>query len=264
MPLPEALRGVKEATEPTESSLRCAGAALNNPQASRGEAEEVLMKLGSWLAPGVKAQTMTLVAASPVPAAVVHTVRRFKSEPLSAALACITASRLAGSAEVAAACVRAGAIDEALGLMDLYPGHGGVQNVCLMVLGVVLKEKDTARQALSMGAVSRVLRAMESTEGREVQNNGLAALRLLTDTGRGPRGGLHDAAARAKEEVQEAAMRSKASHQNDEVVQKAANDVLALVTPRFKEVLCWHWQSGWCKLGPRCTYAHGPNDLRVG
>jgi hypothetical protein len=146
--------------------------------------------------------------------------------------------------------------------MDRYPGHGGIQNVCLLVMSVLLKDHAAARQALSLGAVARVLKAMETTEGREVQFNGLTALRLLTDTGRGPRGGLHDAAARAKEDVQEAAMRSKATFQNDESVQKAANDVLALVTPRFKEVLCWHWQSGWCKLGPRCTYAHGPNDLR--
>merc|ERR1712087_715912 len=92
---------------------------------------------------------------------------------------------------------------------------------------------------------------MEISAGREVQYNGLRVLRLLTDNRRAPHAGL-----------QEAAMRAKVAHPNDDDICLISNDVLALVTPRFKEVLCWHWQSGWCKLGPRCSYAHGPSDLR--
>jgi hypothetical protein len=49
---------------------------------------------------------------------------------------------------------------------------------------------------------------------------------------------------------------------DDEALCEVADDLLNVVTPRFKEVLCWHWQSGWCRLGPRCTYAHGVSDLR--
>jgi len=135
--------------------------------------------------------------------------------------------------------------------MDRHPTHGGVQNVCLLMLCVLLKDSTAARQAVTLGTVSRVLRAMEAIAGREVQFNGLSALRLLTDNGRAPRAGLQDAA-----------LRAKVAHANDNPISAVANDVLALVTPRFKEVLCWHWQSGWCKLGPRCTYAHGPTDLR--
>ena len=37
-----------------------------------------------------------------------------------------------------------------------------------------------------------------------------------------------------------------------------------LIFLNFQEVPCWHWQSGWCKMGPKCTYAHGTEDLRGG
>merc|ERR1719464_2677678 len=104
--------------------------------------------------------------------------------------------------------------------MDKHHNHGGVQNVSLLLLGVLLKDGGTARQAVSSGVAPRVLRAMQSTEGREVQYNGLQALRLLTDNGRAPRAGQ-----------QEAALRAKAAHASDNGICGIANDVLALVTP---------------------------------
>mmetsp|Transcript_150532 Transcript_150532/g.464512 ORF Transcript_150532/g.464512 Transcript_150532/m.464512 type:complete len:260 (+) Transcript_150532:73-852(+) len=253
LPLPAAMQGVGEAREPSEWALRCAGAALENPSAARGEVEAVLSKLVSWLAPPVTPEVLSQIAASCVPIAVVRAIRKFRSEPPAAALACVVVVRSAGTVEGASAHVRAGALDEACNLMDRHPAHGGVQNVCLLLIGNLLKDGGAARQAATGGTLSRVLRAMDATNGREVQYNGLTALRLMAEGGRGLRSGL-----------QEAAMQAKAAHAGDAALCTLADDVLALVTPRFKEVLCWHWQSGWCKLGPRCTYAHGPADLRSG
>ncbi|CAE7233552.1 Zfp36l3 [Symbiodinium natans] len=31
----------------------------------------------------------------------------------------------------------------------------------------------------------------------------------------------------------------------------------------YKVVLCHYYESGWCKYGDRCTYAHGPEQLRL-
>uniref|UniRef100_A0A7S4VYU6 C3H1-type domain-containing protein n=1 Tax=Alexandrium monilatum TaxID=311494 RepID=A0A7S4VYU6_9DINO len=259
IPLAVAMQSVSDAGEPDEWVLRCAGAALENPSAGRGEAEAVLTKLSTWLAPPASPQVLSQIASSGIPVAVVRAIRKYRSEPPAAALACVVvvrssggqAGRPAGTAESTSAHIRAGALEEVSGLMDRHPSHGGVQNVCLILMDRLLKDSSTARQAVSSGAVSRVVRAMEATPGREVQYNGLAALRVLADIGRAPRSGL-----------QEVAMRAKAAHSSDAALCNMANDVLALVAPRFKEVLCWHWQSGWCKLGPRCTYAHGPSDMR--
>jgi len=251
IPLPAALKGLEEASSCTDRALRCAASVLESPGIARADAEIALSKISSWLGPSSDRQVLTQVINSAVPAAVVRAVRKFKNEPLAAALCCVVIVRSTGSLEAAVAHLRVGALEEIGGLMDRHPHHGGVQNVCLLALYSLLKDSIAARQAVTLGAVSRVLRAMEATAGREVQNNGLAVLRLLIGEGRAPRAGL-----------QEAAMRAKVAHQNDNTVCAMANEVLALVTPRFKEVLCWHWQSGWCKLGPRCTYAHGPADLR--
>jgi len=250
LPLATALTGLEEATGCTEYSLRCVASVLDGD--ARSDAEIALSKISSWLGPSPERQVVSQVVSSPVPAAVVRTIRKYRSEPLVAALCCVVLVRSSGSLDAAVAHLRAGALDEVGGLMDRHPHHGGVQNVCLLALCALMKDSISARQAVTLGAVSRVLRAMEATAGREVQYNGLATLQLLIGEGRAPRAGL-----------QEAAIRAKVAHQSDNTVCTMANEVLALVTPRFKEVLCWHWQSGWCKLGPRCTYAHGPTDLRA-
>jgi len=31
----------------------------------------------------------------------------------------------------------------------------------------------------------------------------------------------------------------------------------------YKVVLCHYFESGWCRNGDRCTYAHGPEELRL-
>lgn len=262
MSLTDALQGIEEASAISESVLQNVQVALQHPQIMREEVEAVLVSMASWLIPPVPVQDLLLVANSGAPAAVVRTIGQFAEEPPCAALACVVATRCSGSPEGAAAHVRAGAIDEVASFMDMHPFHGGVQNVCLLALTGFLKDAVITRQAVNNGTVTRVLKAMEVTSGREVQFNGLAALRLLVDNTRHPRMVLQDNPRAPRAGLQEAAMRAKVAHQSDNAVCNAANDVLALVTPRFKEVLCWHWQSGWCKLGPRCTYAHGPTDLR--
>lgn len=246
-----ALRGIEEADRPTEWVWRCIGTALEHTSAGRSDVEVVLKKYLSWLTPPVSTTVLAQIASSSVPNAVVRILRKFRNEPPIAALACVVMYRSSGNTEVASAHVRAGAMEEVGALMDRHSAHGGIQNVCLLLLGALLKDSLAARQAVILGTASRVMRAMEIS-GREVQYNGLAGLRLLTDNGRAPRAGL-----------QEAAMRAKVAHATDNAVCSVSNDVLSLVTPRFKEVLCWHWQSGWCKLGHRCTYAHGPTDLRT-
>jgi len=242
-----ALAGIDE-VHMSKESLRCASAALEHPRVGWREAEGVLRKLATWLA-APKAQAS--VASSSLPDAVVLAMRKFCSEPPVVALACVVVTRACGDAATAAAHVRAGAIEEVSGLMDRHPSHGGMQNVCLLLLGELLKDASVARKAVSLGAVDRVLVAMDATTGREVQYNGCAVLQHLAGPGRAPRAGL-----------QETAMRAKAAHPGDLELCNLADDLLAVVTPRFKEVMCWHWQSGWCRLGPRCTYAHGVDDLR--
>jgi len=221
------------------------------------EAQTMLAKVSSWLAPPADPQVVAFTADCGILAAAVHMLRRFSSEPLVAALACTLVTRL-GQAENVSAQVKTDAVEQTGNFMALHPGHGGVQNVGLLLLCEFLKNNGIARHAVSLGVVSWVLRAMSATMGREVQYNGCMVLRTLAHGGRAPRAGLHDAMKR----IQDAVMRAKASYQTDTALSVAADEVLALVTPRFKEVLCWHWQSGWCRLGPRCTYAHGPQDLR--
>jgi len=259
-PLPVAVRGVSEAAVPSEFALRCAGVVLDHPAADRSEVEAVLSKLGVWISSSVTPQVLAQFVAVGVPSAIVRSMRKLRGDPPAAALACVVLVRYFGSSHCehnggcgrgAMSQLQAGAIEEVIMLMDRHPSHGGIQNVCLLLFGVLLRDGSAARHAVNGGAVAKVIRAMEATAGREVQYNGLAALRLLTDTGRAARPGL-----------QEVALRAKAAHEGDSGVCSAADEVLALVTPRFKEVMCWHWESGWCKLGPRCTYAHGPADLR--
>merc|ERR1719329_2097608 len=114
--------------------------------------------------------------------------------------------------EVAAACIRSGAIEDVLGLMDRHELHGGIQNVCLRLLCDRMKDTASARQAEKLGALSRVLKALETTTGREVQYNGCAALRLLADIGRAPRAGL-----------QEVLMKAKGEYEGDIAMQKLTN-----------------------------------------
>eukprot|EP00440_Ansanella_granifera_P007039 gb/GFBE01007626.1/.p1 GENE.gb/GFBE01007626.1/~~gb/GFBE01007626.1/.p1 ORF type:complete len:413 (+),score=94.30 gb/GFBE01007626.1/:1-1239(+) len=262
MPLATALKGVEEAVSVTDNACRCAAAAIDNSQASKAEVEGILSKLVKLIPQPVAQQVTTTLAGSPLPGALVRTIKRFHDEASCASLACVVAVRSAGSVEGASAQIRAGALDEVNYLMESHAQHGGVQNVCLLLLAALLKDTAVARQAVASGSVNRVLSAMELTTGREVQYNGLSALRLLLDSGRSNRAFLQDNPKAPRANLQEAALRAKVAHQSDNAVCNAANDVLALVTPRFKEVLCWHWQSGWCKLGPRCTYAHGQSDLR--
>jgi len=252
-PLPQAVRGVEEATSPNEWALHCAAVTLEHQNAEKSQVETTLSQIVLWLNPPASSQVLTAVVGAGLGGAIVRTIRKFRNEPPTVALACIAGHRVAGSSEGANAQLRAGAVEEVVALMDRHPNHGGVQNVSLLLLSALLKDTSSARQSVSLGLVQRVLRAMEATMGREVQFNGLGVIKALADQGRAPRAGLQDAA-----------LRAKVTHQADAVLTVLANDVLALVTPRFKEMLCWHWQSGWCKLGPRCTYAHGPADLRGG
>mmetsp|Transcript_66821 Transcript_66821/g.139534 ORF Transcript_66821/g.139534 Transcript_66821/m.139534 type:complete len:317 (+) Transcript_66821:125-1075(+) len=251
MPLETAMKGVEEADEATDQALRCAAVVLDSDNSNRVECECVLAKINQWLQPSVNRQALPQIANSALPSAVVKSLRKFRSEPPTAAACCVVLNRSAGSTTSAQAYLRVGALEEVGELMDAHPAHGGIQNVTLLVLCCLMKDSGVARQAVQIGMVPKVLRAMEATSGREVQFNGLNAIRLLIESGRAQRTGL-----------QETALRAKVAHQNDDTVSTAADEVLAIVTPRFKEVLCWHWQSGWCKLGPRCTYAHGPDDLR--
>mmetsp|Transcript_56716 Transcript_56716/g.135080 ORF Transcript_56716/g.135080 Transcript_56716/m.135080 type:complete len:289 (-) Transcript_56716:118-984(-) len=249
--LTAALAAFEDASEPNERSLRCAGSVLEHQSAARYEAEVVLQKLYSWFEKPVKPQVNKEITMASLPGVLVRTLRRFNQEPPLAALVCMVVVRASGTQECANAHVRAGIFTEVGELMDLHGNHGGVQNVCCLLVCEMAKDNGVARQAVSHGIVPRLTRALENSCGREVQYNGCVALRLLADGGRAPRTGL-----------QEAAFRAKSSHQGDDVLVQASDELLATVTPRFKEVLCWHFQSGWCRLGPRCTYAHGQNDLR--
>lgn len=252
----DAVKSVEEAASPSDSLLRRAALVLDNSRATRKEIEPVLKKLCAWItegSPSYTAQAISLLQASQVHSSVVRAMRRFRDVAPVAASACVLAARASRSRmETANTYIRAGVLEEILAIMDAHPTHGGIQNVTLLLLSDLMKDGSFARQAVSAGAVSRVLRGLESTNGREVQYNGCVVLRSLLDAGRAPRTGL-----------QEAAMRAKAAHQGDEELCTMADDVLSLVTPRFKEVLCWHYQSGWCRLGPRCTYAHGPEELAL-
>mmetsp|Transcript_54501 Transcript_54501/g.100836 ORF Transcript_54501/g.100836 Transcript_54501/m.100836 type:complete len:290 (-) Transcript_54501:156-1025(-) len=250
--LTSALAAFEETSEtPAERSLRCAGSVLEHHSAGRYEAEVVLQKLCTWFEKPQKPQVNKEIMQASLPGVLVRTLRRFNQEPPLAALVCMAIMRAGGSPECANAHVRAGLFTEVGELMDLHSGHGGVQNVCCLLVCEMAKDNSVARQAVSHGVVPRLIRALENSCGREVQYNGCKALRYLADGGRAPRTGL-----------QEAAFRAKSNHQGDDDLVHMADELLATVTPRFKEVLCWHFQSGWCRLGPRCTYAHGQADLR--
>ncbi|CAE8648585.1 unnamed protein product, partial [Polarella glacialis] len=179
IPLPAAVRGVEEASAVTEYVLRCASAAIEHQQATQQEVEAVLSKLCSLITLPVSPQVSQMLANSALPSAVVRTIRRYQNEAPCAALACVVAVKSTGSTEGAASHIRAGALDEVNNLMDVHPSHGGVQNVSLLMLAGLVKDNAAARTAVASGSVNRVLKAMELTTGREVQSNGLAALRLL-------------------------------------------------------------------------------------
>ncbi|CAE8614146.1 unnamed protein product, partial [Polarella glacialis] len=214
IPLPAAVRGVEEASAVTEYVLRCASAAIEHQQATQQEVEAVLSKLCSLITLPVSPQVSQMLANSALPSAVVRTIRRYQNEAPCAALACVVAVKSTGSTEGAASHIRAGALDEVNNLMDAHPSHGGVQNVSLLMLAGLVKDNAAARTAVASGSVNRaawsskvaaaawsskvaaaawsskvaaVLKAMELTTGREVQSNGLAALRLLLDSGRNNR-----------------------------------------------------------------------------
>lgn len=253
--LTEALAGIQEASSPSELALRQALTVLDHPRPGSEEVETVLRKLWSWLdpdAPGGNAKMLVLFQSSGLPRAVLHQIHEFRNEPPVASLGCYLLQRSLCNSETASICMRAGVLEEVVALMDLHPAHGGVQNICLRLLVDLMKHGNVARQAVVAGVLPRVLKSLEGSTGREVQYNGCVALRFLADGGRAPRAGLQDVA-----------MQAKVAHENDMALCVVANDVLGIVTPRFKEVLCWHFQSGWCCLGPRCSYAHGPEDLRT-
>lgn len=245
-----ALAALEEAASPTERAARRVASALEHPRLGPREAEQLLTRVKAFLSAPASPQLHSVLASSGLPTGVVQVLRKFREDPPVAALACGALRAAAAHTEGPPFLARAGAIGELCELMDRHPGHGGVQNIALLPLLELSRDAMVARQAVTCGCVPRVLRAMEATAGREVQFNGCVVLRLLADQGRAPRTGL-----------QEAALRAKVAHQADSALCVAANDVLALVTPRFKAVLCWHWQSGRCRLGPRCTYAHGPSEL---
>lgn len=252
--LQEALSVVSKAQSFNERALRSAIAVLDNPEARRVECEAVLARLGAWLAPPTPSQAQAYCAAVGLPGCLVRTMGAFRSTPPVAAAACVAALRSSGIPEGLGALVRARVLEELASLMDEHPTHGGVQNVCMHLINSMARDASVARQAVSLGYVPRIVRAMEATPGRGVQLYGAKALLLLKDGCRG-QGGVG---------LAETAMRAKEAHEDDAEVCNVANDLLAIVTPRFKVVLCWHWQGGWCRHGPRCTYAHGPAELRGG
>jgi len=268
--------GENDVGMPTERAIRRAAAMLEHPQSAQGEVVSVLSKVTSWLTPvapqreagaegaqgsskdrssaspaRVPEQVYQTVASSGLPTSIVGSMRKLLDDPPDVALAVVCASKLASHTESSMALIQAGVIEEVGAVMDSHPAHGGVQNVCLLLLREISYESGVARQAVALGATGRILRAMEATVGREVQYNGCILLKFLAERAKAPRSGLQDAA-----------LRAKVAYQTDDIVCAVADDVLAIVTPRFKAILCWHWQSGRCRLGPRCTYAHGASDLR--
>mmetsp|Transcript_2952 Transcript_2952/g.5093 ORF Transcript_2952/g.5093 Transcript_2952/m.5093 type:complete len:353 (+) Transcript_2952:63-1121(+) len=262
MPLESGLAGLEDATTINEHVLKCATAVLENPETEESDMEEVLSKLRTLLTP-LSPEAASLLAASKLPSTLVNLMKQYQEQIPIAATAAAVAGRLSGSPEATSALLRAGALDEVLAVMESHSNHGGMQNVCVLLLAGLLKDAGVIRQAVAAGAVVRVVASMGLTSGRALQLNGLKALQLLMDSSRHSRPFLQDNPKAPRAAVQEAALQAKVVYQADEQVCKAADELLALVTPRFKEVLCWHWQSGWCKLGPKCTYAHGHEDLRT-
>eukprot|EP00927_Polykrikos_kofoidii_P022185 TRINITY_DN20759_c0_g1_i1.p1 TRINITY_DN20759_c0_g1~~TRINITY_DN20759_c0_g1_i1.p1 ORF type:complete len:367 (-),score=58.40 TRINITY_DN20759_c0_g1_i1:79-1179(-) len=248
--LPLALQGMGGATEPTEEAWRCVCVALEHPNIERAGVEEALGTLTRWLECPAWQQAVSTAAAHDVPRAIMHALRRYRNQRLVAALACITAARVASCFENSCIFLKAGALKEVELLMDCHPTHGGVQNVALVFLASLLRDVAAARQAVFIDFTQRVLTSMELTMGREVQRNGLVVLRLLVENGHAQRDGL-----------EELAKRTKLAHEFDDAICKAANDLLVLIAPRFKAVLCWHFEKSWCKLGQQCGYAHGAAEL---
>eukprot|EP00747_Dinoflagellata_sp_TGD_P209799 gnl/TRDRNA2_/TRDRNA2_83170_c0_seq1.p1 gnl/TRDRNA2_/TRDRNA2_83170_c0~~gnl/TRDRNA2_/TRDRNA2_83170_c0_seq1.p1 ORF type:complete len:327 (+),score=39.60 gnl/TRDRNA2_/TRDRNA2_83170_c0_seq1:53-1033(+) len=252
--IPSALDVIKESMHPNERAMQRSCVVLEHPNVERDQAEVVLAKLNDWFVPPISQQTRAAVSGGShrLLSAIIQCLRKFREQPPTAALGCLVASRAATCPEYAQSLAQANALEELRALMDRHQAHGGIQNVCLLVLRHMSEDTYIAAHAVSLGLVPRVLRAMEASTGREVQFNGCgAAVRLLSDNGYAPRSGLQEAAFRAKE-----------VHENDQALHAVANDLLSLVIPRFKDVLCWHWRSGWCRMGARCTYAHGPSDMR--
>jgi len=262
MSVEKALAGLEEATSMSEHVLKCATAVLENPSTEESDMEEALIKLRPLLT-SLSPESASLVASSKLPSTLVYLVKQYQDQIPIASAAAGAASRVASNAEATQSFLRAGCLDEALAFMERHSNHGGVQNVGLLLLSSLLKDAGVVRQAVAAGAVVRVVASMGLTSGRAVQLNGLQVLQLLMDGSRHSRPFLQDNPKAPRAAVQEAALQAKVVYQADEMVCKAADELLALVTPRFKEVLCWHWQSGWCKLGPKCTYAHGHEDLRT-
>lgn len=249
-----ALKELETATAPTDWVFNCLASILENSSSDQRQVERALNLIVTWLSPTApqSKEALGMAIQAGIAYSVMCATRKYAQDAPGVALACNAITRIAGgSSEGSSACLRVGALDGVLQVMDLQEGHGGVLNVAMIALLPLLKDISAARQAVSLGASQRIISAMETSDGREIQFNGLKVLKVLADSGRAPRMGF-----------QEAALHAKVIHQNDPKVTTAADDLLTIVTPRFKEVLCWHWQSGWCKLGPRCTYAHGSSDLR--
>ncbi|CAJ1344309.1 unnamed protein product [Effrenium voratum] len=258
-----ALKGVQEASSVSEHGLRSVVAVLDHLESRTEDIEECLLKFNRLLTSTLSSKTLELIAASAFPQSIVKTIKRHLENPPIVAFACQCIARSATSVEAAGSFVRAGALDEAFAAMDAHKAHGGIQNVALFLLRNVLKDPNAARQAVAGGAITRVLAAMNLATGREIQFGGLVSLRLMMEASRANRYYWQESLKVARASIQEAGLQAKVNHQSDAALCQAADDVLALVIPRFKEVPCWHWQSGWCKMGPKCTYAHGSDDLRT-
>lgn len=210
-------------------------------EATAKNIKDGLLKFNSLLITSAPSpQLLETLAETDFPRSMVQQIQWHQDHPPVVGLALQILARCAGAAEKASSFyLRAGALEAALLVMD----------------------SASARQAVSNGAVDRVLAALAlCLKGREVQYSGLVALRYMLEAGYPNR--WQDSLKTVRANIQEATLQAKVTHQSDEGIHKVADQVLALVMPRFKEVLCWHFQSGWCRLGPKCTYAHGLEELR--
>mmetsp|Transcript_77610 Transcript_77610/g.171430 ORF Transcript_77610/g.171430 Transcript_77610/m.171430 type:complete len:278 (+) Transcript_77610:144-977(+) len=232
-------------------------------EATAKNIKDGLLKFNSLLITSAPSpQLLETLAETDFPRSMVQQIQWHQDHPPVVGLALQILARCAGAAEKASSFyLRAGALEAALLVMDRHPKHGGLQNAALFLLRSLVKDSASARQAVSNGAVDRVLAALAlCLKGREVQYSGLVALRYMLEAGYPNR--WQDSLKTVRANIQEATLQAKVTHQSDEGIHKVADQVLALVMPRFKEVLCWHFQSGWCRLGPKCTYAHGLEELR--
>lgn len=260
-----AMKGIQEAASLSEHALRCAIAVLDHQEAKADDIEDCLLKFNRLLSsPVPSSKVIDMIASSNFPSSIVRVMRRNKENLPILALACQCVAGSASTADAATSFARAGVLDEVLNVMDSHKTHGGVQNVALFLLRTILKDGTAARQAVQNGAIARVLAALNLSMGREIQYGGLVSLRHMMDASRQNRYFWQESLKTQRAQIQEAGLQAKVHHQSDSALCQAADDTLAFVIPRFKEVPCWHWQSGWCKMGPKCTYAHGTEDLRGG